>query len=138
MDKGNKGLFSRLVGSKDLISMSAQSIFMTVTALVAFAIGINYGYSVAITMTFLTMGLSQILNVYNHKTMTSIFVSKLFSNQFMNYSNILIIFIMMFLSLTPAGFVFGLSILNATQLAISVGLSFLIIPLGEIFKLNKK
>ena len=138
MDKGNKGLFSRLVGSKELISMSAQSIFMTVTALVAFAIGINYGYSVAITMTFLTMGLSQILNVYNHKTMTSIFVSKLFSNQFMNYSNILIIFIMMFLSLTPAGFVFGLSILNATQLAISVGLSFLIIPLGEIFKLNKK
>lgn len=138
MHKRYKNRFNRLIGSSELITMSAQSLFMTATALFAFAIGAKWGYSTAITMTFLTMGLSQVLNVYNHKCMSSIFSSNLFNNRFMNNANLIIIFFLLFLTMTPIGFIFGLTILSTSQFLLSVLLSIMIIPFGEILKVIRK
>ena len=57
------------------------------------------------------------------------------SNKFMNYTSIIILFISVFLVATPAGYVFGLEMLNFGNVLISLLLSFAIIPLCEIKKL---
>ena len=138
MDKKNHTLISRLFDSKATLNLVSMTAVMTVSTLIAFAIGGIYGRGVAATMAFLTLGLIQIFNSFNYKSNKSIFNKKVFSNRFMNLSSMLSVFIVIFLSFTPAGFVFGLTILSFGQFLISLALAALVIPASELVKFISK
>lgn len=55
----------------------------------------------------------------------------------MNFSAVLALFIVIFLLLTPAGYVFGMTVLSFKQFMLCVMLSVLVIPFCEILKLIK-
>ena len=89
-------------------------------------------------MAFGVLGMSQIFHCYNSKLEGSLVSKKLFSNRFLNLSAALTLFIVVFLVLTPAGYLFGMTTLNLNQFAISLLLSFLVVPLCELLKLIKR
>ncbi len=129
----------RIFDFKSIISVSIQSSFIAFVTLYAFCIGNDFGdNSTAMTMAFATLGLSQLFHCINNKFEGSIIGNKLFSNKFMNYSLGITIFVMLFLVFTPAGFLFGLTILTAKQFISCFLLSILIVPITELLKLIQR
>ncbi len=123
-----------LFNTEGLLAMGIQAIFMAAVTLLAFVLG---GTSAGMTMAFTTLGLMQVLHAFNVKTEKSIFVTK-FNNRILNLSAVGLSFGILFLSLTPVGFIFGLQILTTGQLITSVLLALTVIPFCELFKLIKK
>ncbi len=119
-------------------SIAIQSIFIAVMTLIAYGIGMKDGASVAMAMAFAVLGMSQIFHCYNSRTEGTLISKRLLSNRFLNFAAVLTLFIIIFLVLTPAGYVFGMTTLGFKQFAISLLLSFLIVPLCEIIKLVKR
>lgn len=125
----------RIFGLESVISVILQSIFIAIVTLVSFYFGFDFGDSTtATTMAFTTLGLTQIFHCFNNKFEGSIFGNKLFANKFMNYSIGITLFIILFLIFTPAGFLFGLTILNLSQFVLCLILSIAIIPFTELLK----
>ncbi|MCQ2478629.1 MAG: HAD-IC family P-type ATPase [Clostridia bacterium] len=133
MDKPPTALKGKIFDKETFFFIFLEALFMSAIALISYNLGVSK--AVGQTMTFLTLGLIQILHSYNIKSRHSLFKTDFKSNKFMNYSSILIVFIIMFLSLTPAGAVFGLTILTAKQFFTAVGLALTILPYCEIIKL---
>lgn len=132
----NKPLSSlgRMFDYKSVISLSLHSIFICAMTLIAYAIGIKSGEGVATTMTFATLGISQILQCINCKFGNTIFNKDILSNKFMNYSVLLTVFAVLFFIFTPVGFLFGLKILSFSKFLTCLALSVAIIPFSEILK----
>ncbi len=128
-------LKGHLFDRKTVISIVSQALFMTAVALISFLIGNLTSSSAAMTMTFLTVGIMQIAHAYNIKTDWTVFKADFKSNSFMNISVILTAFILLFLCVTPAGYVFGLTALSFGQLVISIALAITVVPFCEILKL---
>ncbi len=125
----------RIFDFKSMISVFIQSVFMTITTLVAFNTGYDFGDSAtAMTMAFATLGLTQIFHCFNNKFDGTIINKGIFSNRFMNISVVVTLFIMLFLIFTPAGLLFGLNSLSFSQFVVCLALSFIIIPITELLK----
>ncbi len=125
----------RIFNHKSLISVAVQCLFMAVATLIAFQFGFDFGdTSDSTTMAFTTLGLIQIFHCFNNKCEGTVFNRKIFDNSFMNFSVIVTLFIILFLIFTPAGLLFGLTILSLNQFLICLLLSILIIPVCEILK----
>ena len=119
-------------------SIAIQSIFISVMTLITYNIGVKDSAAAAMTMAFAVIGMSQIFHCFNSKLEGSLINKHLFSNRFLNFSAALTLFIVAFLALTPAGYVFGMTPLTFGQFMLSLLLSFLIVPLCEIIKLVKR
>lgn len=146
-EKAEKGVMkyegyfvSKVFGLKSAISIALQSVFIAVITLVSFSIGNDFGDSArGSTFAFAVLGLSQIFHCFNCKFEGRIRFKKLFSNNFMNFSAVITMFIIIFLVLTPAGALFGLEALNFLQFIICLGIAFTVIPFTELIKaLTKK
>lgn len=121
-----------------LVALAVQSVFIAAMTLTAYSIGAGTSRAAAMTMAFAVLSISQIFHCYNSKLEGSLLSKNLFSNRFLNLSAALTLFIVIFLVLTPAGYVFGMTTLTFNQLAVSLLLSFLIVPLCELLKLIKR
>ena len=125
----------RIFSLKSVISVMIQSVFIATTTLIAFALGNDFGDSAtAMTMAFAVLGLTQIFHCVNNKFEGTIFTKKFVSNRFMLLSIIVTLFVMLCLISTPAGALFGLTILSFPQLITCIGLSILVIPFVELLK----
>ncbi|MCQ2455495.1 MAG: cation-translocating P-type ATPase [Clostridia bacterium] len=132
-------LSGRIFDNKTLINTILQASYITFIAFVSFVIGNKTrDYNLALTMSFFTLGLSETLHTFNIKTTTSIFKSKFKFNDFLFISTMLMMFIIFFLVLTPAGAVFGLKVLPFKNLMMSVTLSLSLLVFCEILKLINK
>ncbi len=100
---------------------------ITALTLISYVIG---GTSLA----FSTLAMVQIFHSFNCKTHNTILKADFKSNKFMNFSSVLVLFISIFLVLTPAGAVFGIETLATKEFFISLGLAISIVPLCEIKK----
>ena len=131
---------NRVFSLKSVISIASQSVFIAVITLVSFSIGNDFGDTACgSTFAFAVLGISQILHCFNCKFEGRIRFKKLFSNNFMNFSAVITMFIIIFLILTPAGALFGLEALNFLQFIICLGLALTIVPFTEVIKaLTKK
>ena len=129
---------SKIFNIKSLISIFVQSVFIAAMSLTSYIIGNKTSTAVALTMTFATLGISQILHCFNNKFEGSIFNKKIFSNKLMNDSVLVTLFVIIFLIFTPIGFSFGLTILNASQFLIAFLLAVLVIPFCELLKYLQK
>lgn len=136
MHKKPLSSFGKIFDFKAVISISVQSILITVVTLISYSLGFDFGDSAtAVTMAFATLGISQIFHCLNNKLEGSIFCKGLFSNRLMNYAVVITLFVMLFLIFTPAGAVFGLTLLKFNQFIIAFLLSLAIIPVTEATKL---
>ncbi len=138
MNSGALSAQSKLLNIKSLISLIIQSVFIAAMSLTAYIIGDNKSGAIATTMAFATLAISQILHCLNNKFEKSIFNKKIFENKFMNNSVVATLFTVVFLVFTPAGFVFGLTILNSSQFLISLLLAVLVVPFCELLKFLQK
>lgn len=125
----------KFFSGKTVLRLILQSIFISAATLAAYVIGKGSGAETAATMSFGVLSMSQIFHCYNNKFTGSVINRKLFSNRFMNLSSALILFIIVFLMFTPAGRLFGMTVLTFKQFSVVFGLSFLVVPLCEILKL---
>lgn len=128
----------RMFDEVTVATLAIQSVFIAAMTLTAYSIGAGTSRAAAMTMAFAVLGISQIFHCYNSKLEGSLVSKKLFSNRFLNLSAALTLFIVIFLVLTPAGYLFGMTTLNLNQFAISLLLSFLVVPLCELLKLIKR
>lgn len=110
------------------INIACDAFVIAILTLIAYAIGGS-------TMAFATLSMVQIFHSYNLKTHDSLIKTDIISNKFMNYTSLLVLFIAVFLVVTPAGFVFGLEILSFGKLLTCLVLSIAIIPICELKKL---
>ncbi len=133
-------LSGRIFDNRSLFDILINSAFISVVSIISFVIGyIKFGsYGLGMTMLFVVLGLTEILHAFNLKDHNSIFKNKFEFSGFLATSSILVVFIILFLVLTPAGYVFGLETLNGKQLFICIGLSILIILFSELLKFIKK
>lgn len=122
---------AKLFGIKSALSIIIQSVFIAVITLVSYAIA-------GTTLAFAVMGISQILHCYNNKFEGSIINKKLFSNKVMNISSIVAFLAVMLLCFTPAGAIFGMSVLTFNQFLVALVISVLILPFSEILKFVRK
>ena len=124
-------LSGRLFSKGATINIVCDAITISLLTLIAYAIG---GAALGCTMAFTTLALVQIFHSFNQKTHDSIIKANFKDNKFMNYTSILLIFVSVFLVLTPAGYVFGLSVLPFGKFFVCLLLSLAIIPLCEVKK----
>lgn len=125
----------RIFSLKSILSVAIQSIFIAFTTLLAFNLGNDFGdTATAMTMAFATLGITQIFHCINNKFEGTIFTKKFISNRFMLLSVIVTLFVMLCLITTPAGALFGLTVLSFGQIMTCIGLSLLVIPFVELLK----
>ncbi|MBR3145455.1 MAG: cation-transporting P-type ATPase [Clostridia bacterium] len=134
MNKKPITLDGRLFDFNSIVTTATYSVFMAITSLISFFIGYHQGLSYGMTMAFATLSISQVLHTFNIKSNLSLLKTSLKNNKFMVYSSIILIFLSMFLVLTPVGFLFEFEILSAGKFFISILLAVLILPFGEFVK----
>ena len=128
MHKKPLTLSGHLFSRNALLNMLSDSLVIAVLTLIAYAFG---GQSMA----FATLAMVQIFHSYNMKTQQSLLKADFKTNKFMNFSSVLVLFISIFLVLTPAGLVFGLETLSLGSFMLSLILALVIIPVSEIKKI---
>ena len=128
----------KLFDGRSLISIAIQSITIAAATLTAFALGKSAGSAAAMTMAFGVLGMSEIFHCYNNRLDATLFSKRIFANRFLNLSAILTLFILIFLMLTPAGYVFGMTVISLKQFLICLLLAFVIVPVTEIIKIVLK
>lgn len=132
----SKRIFSNKIFDKYAVfSVTSQGAFIAILTLIVFAIGKSIGGAdTAATMAFAALGLMQIFHCYNNKFEGSVFQKEIFSNNLLNFSSAVAIFIILFLIFTPAGYVFGLEMLNISRFGLVLLFAILIIPFSELIK----
>ena len=135
MHKKPLALSGHLFSNNAILNIISDALIIAVLTLVAFAIG---GATAGTTMAFATLSMVQIFHSFNMKTQQSLLHADFKSNKFMNFSSVLVLIIAVFLVLTPAGFLFGLTVLSVKQFLICLLLSVSILPIGEIKKIAMK
>ena len=128
MHKKPLALSGHMFSRNALLNILSDSLVIAVLTLIAFAFG---GQSLA----FSTLAMVQIFHSYNMKTQQSLLKADFKTNKFMNFSSVLVLFISIFLVLTPAGLVFGLETLGIGKFLLSLVLSLVIIPVSEVKKI---
>ena len=128
MHKKPLALTGHLFSRNALLNMLSDSLVIATLTLISFAFG---GQSMA----FATLVMIQVFHSYNMKTQQSLLKADFKTNKFMNFSSVLVLFISVFLVLTPAGMVFGLETLSVGSFLLSLLLSIIIIPISEFKKI---
>lgn len=128
MHKKPLALTGHLFSRNALLNILSDSLVIATLTLISFAFG---GQSMA----FATLVMIQVFHSYNMKTQQSLLKADFKTNKFMNFSSVLVLFISVFLVLTPAGMVFGLETLSVGSFLLSLLLSIIIIPISEFKKI---
>lgn len=115
-----------------------QGLTQALIVICVYIIGLLHfnNHDVAVTMSFISLNMIQLIHMYNVRTNYSIFTSNPFKNKLLNLSFFVGLIILVCVTLIPpvAG-VFGLTQISLTQWAITLGVSLLILPICEIVKL---
>ena len=127
-----KSIFADGLWNKIII----EGIMLGTLTLLSFSIGNKYyDLEVARTMTFISLGLMELVHSFNIKSEDSIFKVGIFENKFLIGSFILGVFVQTIVVFIPAlADIFQLVQLTQEQWLITIGISLLPIPLMEIQK----
>ena len=128
----NEGLFANVWGS-----MLVQILYQTVCVIGTFAVcmHLTVDNTLAVTMAFAVLSISQIFHLVNVRHEHSLFVSQVFTNKTFWLTFILGIGInILIISIPAVAGVFGMMPLSIIQWLIVFGLAISIIPVIEIYK----
>lgn len=123
------------------LPMFVQIVWHTACVVGTYAICINLtnDSTLATTMAFVVLAISQIFHIINVRHQNSLFVSRVFANWlFWVTMLIAIAFSILVVAVPPVASIFGLTPLSITQWLIAFGISFSIVPIMELYKLVKK
>ncbi len=128
-----KGLFEKYVWLKIFL----EGILIGTLALIAYIIGIYYfnEESIAKTMTFATLSISQLVHSFNLKSEKSIFNAELFNNKYLIFAFIIGIILQAVVIMIPfLANIFGVSYLSYMQWSIVLILSLMPLAVVELEK----
>ena len=130
--RAEKSLFSK----SSVCSIAFFGLYITAVTIGVYVLALNlWGNSVATALTFLTISFAELFQAFNIRSDSSIFKSGLFSNKILLATVVIGIGVNLLLAFSPLAGAFGLCKLNAAQWLTVFGLSFSLIPVGEIYKL---
>ena len=140
--KKNEGIFSGKLG----IDVLWQGALFGAITLASFAIGYNLhlvnGLEAALaygsTMAFATLSLSQLVHAFNVRSEHSLFKAGFLKNKYMLIASGISILLLILVLFTPIRTIFGLELLNTSELLEVVLLSILPFIISEIVKLVRK
>lgn len=120
-------LSGHLFDKGSMLNIIFDTAVISALTLISFSIGGS-------TAAFTTLSAVEIFHSFNFKSRKTLFKTDFKSNKFMNFSTVITLFICIFLVLTPAGYVFGLTDLTSEQFIYSILLALAILPYSEIKK----
>lgn len=128
-----QGIFANGLWNKIIV----EGIMIGALTLLAFSIGNKYyGLEVARTMSFLTIGMAELIHSFNIKSEKSIFKTGILENKFLIGSFILGVLAQIIVVLIPAlANIFDLVNLNRVQWLITILISIMPIPIMELQKM---
>lgn len=141
MDEAPRKSGESLLNKATLIKVFVQGGGLALAALTSFYIGTHVlpeaTLTQARTMIFVTVVFGELFRTYAARSESKfIFQSNPFSNKYVNYSVIFsVILLMMLVYIPPFANVFKIEALNAVELIIAIGLSFVPMLFGEATKL---
>ena len=127
-----------IVAGQTGVNILYQGIVQTAIVIGVYLLGQMWykSHALAITMSFITINLIQLFHMYNMRTTHSVFSSNPFGNKLVNIAFIFETCLLLLVALIPpVASIFGMTQMNLTQWAISIGGAFLIIPVCELVKL---
>jgi len=138
MDKpprsSNEGIFANGMG----IDIILQGIVVTALTLISFFIGKKQSQITGMTMAFLTLSLCEVFHSINMRSRTKSIFSLKTHNKYLFGAMILSFVLTLAVIYIPGvNTLFALEALSTTNLAIGIGLAFMIIPVVELVKLAK-
>ncbi len=148
IDKGEKDIMNvpprnpkeSIVGGRVGFDIVYQGIAQALIVIITFLIGIFVFNSkeIASTMAFLTLNFIQLFHMYNVHSNKSIFEDSPFKNKFINIAFLIEIGLFVLISfIPPLSQILGMAPLSILQWITVFTLSFLIIPICEIFKVSQ-
>jgi len=122
------------------INIIYQGAILSILTLAAFFIGTSYSNEVGTTMAFVTLSTVQLFHSFNMRSQkASIFKRKLWDNPMMVFGSVVPMILMIILiNVTAIGSFFKVVPLSLEQWAITIGLSFVIIPIVETVKFVRR
>jgi Ca2+-transporting ATPase len=131
---------SPLFSPTRVFRMIFEGILIGTLAAIAFAVGANSGgFAVGRTMSFLTLGVSQLFHSFNLRSEKSVFSRKVKRNPFVIFSFVFCLALQTLVVLIPkAANLFGVASLSGKQWLITFLLSSCPLLLTEIYKSLKK
>ncbi len=127
-----KSLFANGVG----VTIGVMGVIQTILVIVSYVLGVKlYSVEVAITMSFYTLNLVQMLYLASMRTVSPCWRSKPHKNILFIISMVFCFALLSIFAFTPAGNVLSLVALSGTQWGIVLGLSFGVFLSSEIYKL---
>ena len=120
-----------------IFSIVYYGALLTLLSFSAYFIGLQENYETAVTMTFITLCLSQIVHAMNqHSNTISFFSKEQPKNKMLFLAMIVSVLMLMIIVFTPVlSKFFSIVHLNSTQWLIAIGLSFMPLVVSEIVKL---
>ncbi len=120
-----------------IFSIVYYGALLTLLSFSAYFIGLQENYETAVTMTFITLCLSQIVHAMNqHSNTISFFSKEQPKNKMLFLAMIVSVLMLIIIVFTPAlSKFFSIVHLNSTQWLIAIGLSFMPLVVSEIVKL---
>ena len=130
--RAEKSLFSK----SSVCSIAFFGLYITAVTIGVYVLALNlWGNTAATALTFLTISFAELFQAFNIRSDGSIFKSGLLSNKILLATVVLGIGVNVLLVFSPLAGAFGLCQLNAVHWLTVFGLSFSLIPVGEIYKL---
>ena len=119
-----------------ILKIIFEGIIIGLVTLIAYIIGNNINHLLGSTMAFLTLSTTQLFHAYNVKSNHSIFSIKSYKNKFMNFAFIIGFTLQIIVIYTPGlRDLFEFVPMEFKYFAISIGLSFVIVIIMELYKL---
>lgn len=120
-----------------IFNIACYGMLLTLLSFTAYFIGLQQNYETAITMTFITLCLSQIVHAMNqHSNTISFFSKEQPKNKMLFLAMLASVLILMTIIFVPAlSQFFSIAPLDSTQWLITIGLSFIPLGVSEIIKL---
>lgn len=120
-----------------IFNIAYYGALLTLLSFTAYFIGLQQNYETAVTMTFITLCLSQIVHAMNqHSNTISFFSKEQPKNKMLFLAMLASVLILMVIIFVPAlSKFFSIVTLSGTQWSIAIGLSFVPLIVSEIIKL---
>ncbi|MBD5583566.1 MAG: cation-transporting P-type ATPase, partial [Clostridia bacterium] len=131
-ERAERGLFSKT----SLASILFFGLYMTAVTIGVFVVTLNIcGNETATTMTFMTISFLELFQSFNIRSERQSAFKHFFSNKILLLTVAVGIILNVLLCVSPLSVAFGLQKLTAVQWIAVFGLSFSVIPAGELYKL---
>ncbi len=148
MEKGEEGIMEqqprnskeKLLNKHTMVKVLIQGVGLALAALISFKLGLIYQggtLTQARTMIFMTVVFGELFRTYAARSEDkSMFKTNPFANRYLNIAVIFsIILVMLLVYIKPLANIFGLEILDLSELAIAISLSFVPMLFAEFAKL---